>query len=420
MKPKKIDHTQGRLFERRLSQILSPNHRLRLLTEIVDWEHLEKDFAGYFSDVKGAPGKPVQLVVGLLMLQHMSGVSDEQVVNIWRENPYWQYFCGYDYFQWTFPIDPSSLSRWRKRLGEKGMKKIMQEVLSIGIKLGAVKKKSLESVIIDTTVMSKNISFPTDAGLYFKSLRILVKEAKEMNISLRQTYTFLSKRALRKAQRYSHARQLKRAKKEVKRLHTYLGRVQRDILRQLNPIQKKLLSPLLEIIDKIMTQKKTDKNKIYSIHEPKVECISKGKTHKKYEFGCKASVVITHREGFALYVGASHGQPYDGHTLKQSLETSQEITKIKIKRGFVDKGYRGHNVKDTEIYITGKKGLTPHYKKLLKRRQAIEPHIGHMKSEGKLGKNFLKGVLGDKLNAMLCAVGHNLRLILRHLEQKSA
>jgi transposase, IS5 family len=420
MKPKKTNHHQGRLFESRLSQILNPEHRLRLLADIVCWDEPEKEFSGNFTDTKGAPGKPVRLVAGLLMLQHMAGVSDEQAIAIWRENPYWQYFCGYDYFQWDFPINPSSLSRWRKRLGEKGMSKIMEVVLKAGLEVGAVKRKSLESVIVDTTVMPKNIAYPTDAKLYFKSINILVKEAKEMGIILRQTYTFLSKEALRKACSYSHARQMKRAGREVKRLHTYLGRVQRDIARKLNPKQKELLSSTSEIVEKILAQKRTDKKKIYSVHEPKVECISKGKAHKKYEFGCKASVVVTHKEGFALYVGACHGQPYDGHTLKESLKKSEEITNTKIKRSFVDKGYRGHGVEDTEIYITGKRGLTLHFKKLLRRRQAIEPQIGHMKSDGKLGRNFLKGVLGDKLNAILCGVGHNIRFILNYLEHKPA
>jgi IS5 family transposase len=422
MKPKRVNHNQGSLLETRLSELLDPQNRLRLLADLIDWEELEGQLSIHFSNEKGAPGKPIRLVSGVLMLQHMTGLSDEQMAVGWVQNPYWQYFCGYDYLQWRFPMDPSSLSRWRKRLGEEGLEKILQATLKLALRIGIVKTNSYETVIVDTTVMEKNIAYPTDARLYYRSLQKLVREAKRHGIVLRQTYTFLSKQALRKTHQYAHARQMKRAKREMRRLRTYLGRVHRDIRRQIEKqkaLQNSLMS-LLKITNHILHQQKTDKDKIYSVHEPEVECISKGKAHKKYEFGCKTSIVLTHKEGLVLSMNAMHGKPYDGHTLEESLERAESQTGTTIKRGFVDKGYRGHSVENKEIYITGKRGLSRHYKNMLKRRQAIEPHIGHMKNDGKLDRNYLKGKLGDLINAVLCGIGHNLRLILNKMHLQAA
>ena len=420
MKPIKINHSQGLLLQPWLSQILNPDHELRILSSHIDWAFLEEEFAGLFSAKRGAPAKPVRLVVGLLMLEHMYGLSDEEVVQQWVENPYWQLFCGYDHLQWKFPINPSSLCKWRKRLGSKGLEKILSNTVEAAIKAGAAKKSSLKKVIVDTTVMPKNITYPTDAKLYCNGLQTLVRMAKRHNLKLRQTYTFLAPRALRKASNYAHARQMKRAKKEWKRLKTYLGRVYRDIKRQVteNKFLEGIFNSTLKIIEGVLTQKKDSKNKIYSIHEPTVECISKGKAHKKYEFGCKASIVLTHKEGLALGTEALHGNPYDGHTLNNVLEKAKSISGITVNQAYVDKGYKGHGVKNGKVFISGqRKGVTRWIKSQIKRRQAIEPHIGHMKSDGKLGRNFLKGILGDKLNALLCGIGHNLRLILRHLCQ---
>lgn len=418
MKPSFINHSQGRLFQQRLSSLLNPSHELYRLSKLIDWEFYEKEFDDFFVEKRGAPAKPVRLIVGILMLQHMYGYSDEGAIEEWIENPYWQFFCGFDYLQWEKPIDPSSLPRWRKRLGAEGVEKILQGTIKAAIKSGAISKNSLSRVIVDTTVMEKNITFPTDAKLYHSGIKTLVRMAKNCDLELRQTYTFLSKKALRKSAQYVHARQMKRAEKERKKLKIYLGRLVRDIRNKLvdYPTFQTIFEPVLEVIDKVLAQTRETKNKIYSIHEPHVECIAKGKSHRKYEFGCKASLVITHKEGLALSLSALHGNPYDGHTLELALKTSEQNSGSEIKEAFVDKGYRGHAVKNTQVHISGKKrGVTVSLYKKIKRRQAIEPQIGHMKNEGKLGRNFLKGVLGDFLNATLCGVGHNLKLIARKL-----
>lgn len=418
MKPKPIDHAQGRLFQQRLSSQLNPSHELYQLSKLIEWNSLEEKFSDLFVEKIGAPAKPARLVIGIIMLQQMNGYSDEGAIEEWVENPYWQFFCGYDYLQWEKPIDPSSLSRWRSRFGKDGIEKILQATIRAAVKSGAVSTRSLSRVIADTTVMEKNIAFPTDAKLYYNGITTLVRMAKNQNIDLRQTYTFLSKKALRKSAQYAHARQMKRAEKERKKLKTYLGRVYRDITVKLIdlPLLIVMFDPIFKIIEKVLSQTRESKEKIYSIHEPYVECISKGKAYKKYEFGCKVSLVISHKDGLALSVQALHGNPYDGHTLKEALKDSEKLSGVNITEAFVDKGYKGHNVEGVEVYISGKrKGVTAWLHKKIKRRQAIEPQIGHMKNEGKLGRNFLKGRFGDLLNAGLCGVGHNLKLICRKL-----
>ena len=418
MKPVKTDHSQGLLFEPRLSNLLNPNHELILFSQLVSWKELENNLIVYFPHNNGAPAKPIRLITGLLILQNFYGLSDEQVVSGWVENPYWQLFCGYDYLQWKMPIDPSSLVNWRKRLGKEGVQKILNSTIKWALDVGVVSQNSFKNVIVDTTVMPKNICYPTDSKLYFKGITALVKAAKKFYIPLRQTYTFLSKEALRNTQKYAHARQMKRAARESKRLKTYLGRLRRDIERKIiDRSELVILKPLFELIDRLLEQTRYDKNKLYSLHEPYVDCIAKGKAQKKYEFGCKASIVLTHKEGLVLGLKALPGNPFDGHTLAEVLKEAEESGKTKICKVFVDKGYRGHAVKDKEVYISGKRSLSMHFKKALRRRSAIEPHIGHMKSDGKLGRNYLKGLLGDCLNAILCGIGHNARIIVNYFKR---
>lgn len=416
MLPKPTDHNQGQLFLPRLSKLLNPHHSLLLLGKLIDWERLEKEFADYFSE-DGAPAKPVRLVTGIFMLQHMSGLSDEEVVKVWVENPYWQLFCGYDFLQWKFPLHPSSLSRWRSRLGKQGMHKILRETIRSALAGDVIRPSDMTSVIVDTTVMPKNIAFPTDSRLYYKSLLSLTRFSKRFKIKLRQSYAFLAKRSLRLVSRYAHSRKMKQARRETRRLKTYFGRVLREVERHVahDAELQKIAASWLDDLRKIFEQQRSDSPKIYSVHEPQVECISKGKAHKKYEFGCKVSILVTHKQGIVLSSEALHGNPFDGHTLKQAIEDAENNSGANIYRLFIDKGYRGHGVKNKEVFISGKKKLTSHFKRLLKRRQAIEPMIGHMKSDGKLDRNYLKGREGDCFNAILCGIGHNIRLILNHL-----
>jgi IS5 family transposase len=433
MKPPKISNRQEDIFKERLSSSLNPRHELIKLSEIISWDSLENEFASlYKSDPRlgGKPPKPIRLMVGILLLQHMHNLSDEQVVRMWVENPYWQFFCGYDFLQWKFPIDSSSLTRFRKRLGPEKMERIFLLTVSAGIDAEVVQEKDFEKVIVDTTVMPKHIEFPTDSKLYNKAREALVRLSDKHHINLRQNYNLVTKNLMRKISGYLHAKQTRRAKKEIKRLKTILGRVVRDVERKISAAQNmpahliKLFSLTLDKAKKLLLQKKESSHKLYSMHESEVHCISKGKAHKRYEFGCKVSLAVTHKQGFVVSSLALPGNPYDGHTLKQTLESVERITQVKVKRAFVDRGYKGHGITDdsvrngTAVFISGqKRGVTKSIRKQLKRRSAIEPTIGHMKQEGKLGVCRLKGFVGDQINAILTAAGHNLRLILNHIRK---
>lgn len=277
---------------------------------------------------------------------------------------------------------------------------------------------------MDTTVQPKAITFPTDTKLRYKAIVSLAKLAKQHNVSLRQSYLRVGKHALIASSRYRHAKQMKRARKAEKKLNTWLGRMIRDIERKLSG-EKKLkecFKVALEKASQIHTQQKTDSDKLYSWHATEVECISKGKAHKPYEFGCKVSITTNVNPApaghFVLHAAALHGKPYDGHTLNPVLQQLEEQTGIASKRAYVDKGYRGHkHTKKHRVFMSGqKRGVTAAIKRELKRRSVVEPLIGHLKNEGRLGRNYLHGVEGDKINALMVAAGYNFKLILRWLK----
>jgi len=409
------------LFRERLDNLLNRNHELFKLAQLIDWEMFEQEFGKLYSANTGRPGIPIRLMVGLTYLGHAFGLSDEAIVAKWVENPYWQYFCGETFFQHQLPIDPSSISRWRKRIGEEGCEKILAATVKAGLGSGAVKPSSLERINVDTTVQPKAIRYPTDSRSYNRCRERLVRLAKKHGIKLRQSYARLGPRALRKAGSYAHARQFKRAKREVRRLKTYLGRVYRDILRKIlhDPDLHAEFHEELELTERMLDQQREDKNKLYSIHAAEVECIAKGKVHKKYEFGVKVSVATTSRDNFVIGMQALPGNPFDGHTLAGALDQVQRVTGVTPDRCYVDRGYRGHGVTSSSVYISGqRRGVTPTIRKELRRRSAVEPIIGHMKNDGKLGRNWLKGSIGDKINALLCGAGHNIRIILRKLRDQ--
>ncbi len=418
MKPSKTNTSQTELFRERLSNQLNPREPLMILAGQINWSVFEESFGAEFADGPGQPPKPIRLMVGLMMLQHMNGLSDEEVVRQWVQNPYWQYFCGFDYLQWELPADGSSMTRWRKRLGKEGLEKILAETIVVALRTETVAPKDLQMAIADTTVMEKNIAFPTDSRLLNRAREQLTAMAAKNGVKLRQTYKRTGPKAAINAGKYAHAKQFKRMRKEVKKLKNYLGRVTRDIERKIEGCVElqETFADLLGMANRLLVQEQDSSNKLYSLHAPETYCIAKGKAHKFYEFGCKVSLVLTHKQGLALSSMALADNEFDGHTLDKSLRKAEELSGVKIIEGFVDKGYKGHGVTDTKIYMSGqKRGVTKAIKKRLKRRSAIEPHIGHMKADGKLHRNFLKGILGDALNALLCAVGHNLRLILRKI-----
>ena len=227
--------------------------------------------------------------------------------------------------------------------------------------------------------------------------------------------------------RYAHAKQHKRANRALRKLKTYLGRTIRDTRRKTahDAGLQDTFHRSLWLAQRVLTQKRRDPNpKVYSLHAPEVECIGKGKAHKPYEFGCKVSIATTNKRApggqFITHIKALHGNPYDGHTLQDVIAEMEAWSGVSAQRIYVDKGYRGHNYANKfKVYRSGqKRGLTPTIKKELRRRSAIEAVIGHIKTDGRLDRNFLKGRDGDRINAILAGAGYNFRLVLkwfRHL-----
>jgi IS5 family transposase len=274
----------------------------------------------------------------------------------------------------------------------------------------------LKRINVDTTVQEKEIRFPTDSRLYDRARQRLVKRAKQLDLKLRQNYNRLSKKYLMWQSRYAHARQYKRARKCEKKLKTYLGRVVRDIDRKLH-IYDLEMSYLLQLSKRLLKQERKSKNKIYSIHEPDVHCISKGKAHKRYEFGSKASFAVTSKGGWVVGALAFEGNPYDGHTLIPALEQLENF-QIFPKDVYVDAGYKKHGYEgDAQVHVDrNKRGkIKKSVWKWMKRRAAVEPTIGHIKSEHRLNRCRLKGVLGDKINTILAGCGMNLFKIIKEL-----
>lgn len=405
---------QPDLFRPRLVDIIDPAHPLVKLADAIDWSIFEKHLSPAFGD-KGRAAKPVRLMVGLHYLKYAFDHSDESVVEGWVENPYWQYFCGSVFFEHTAPIEASSMTKWRVYLKEAGVEEMLAETIRTGLRRGFVKPCDLARVNVDTTAQEKNIRFPTDARLLDRSRERLVRRARSRGIALRQTYVRLGKQALRRHSGYAAAKQFKRAEREERRLRTFLGRVVRDIERKCNGT----LGDLQEEIDKarrLLAQKRGDSGKLYSLHEPHVECIAKGKAHKRYEFGCKVGVVTSARSNWILGAKAFHGAPYDGHTLAAALEQVERLTGVAPRQATCDQGYRGHGHTGTcevQIVKRRRKGLSRAMRYWWKRRSAIEPVIGHMKAESRMERNRLAHRIGDKINAILSACGFNLRKLLR-------
>jgi len=407
------------LFRLRLEHMLDQRHELFRLSGLIDWHEFDAAFGELYCADNGSPAKATRLMVGLQYLKHMYGLSDDAVVKRWVENPYWQYFCGEDYFQHQLPIDPSSMTRFRQRIGEAGCEQILKLTVQAGLQSKTIKPSDLKRVTVDTTVQEKAVSFPTDSKLLNRARVRLVKLCREHGVVLRQSYARKGPEALLRANRYAHARQQRRMRGQVKRLRTYLGRVVRDIERKIaGQVElEAVFSDELSKAKRLLAQQKSDRNKLYSLHAPEVECISKGKARQRYEFGVKASIATTNKSNFVVGGLALPGNPFDGHTLVNALAQVRRLTASAVEEAFVDRGYRGHAEEQTRVYISGqKRGIkTRRLKRSLKRRQAIEPVIGHLKTDGLLGRNYLKGRVGDQMNVMLSCAGHNLRLILRQL-----
>ena len=415
MRPKDTSAGQFELFQANFNQILNLDHELCQLANAINWNRFNTALTDCYSEDMGRPGIAIRLMVGLHYLKHAFNESDESLVARWIENPYWQYFCGFGYLQHECPIHPTSMVKWRQRIGAQRLELLLSETIAIALEHQQVTSQQLRKITVDTTVQEKAIAFPTDARLYTKMLLRLVNLAKRRDVILRQTYIRKAPQMLRRQGRYGHARQFKRARSCTRQLKTLLGRVVRDLRRKAEVIDEEL-EMFLHRADQLLIQQRDSKNKLYSIDAPEVECISKGKAHKRYEFGCKVSVVTTNMGDWVVGVDALHGNPYDGHTLADAVSQAERVTGRQVKDVFVDQGYKGHNYAgEAEVHITGRRGrqqATATLRKRKKRRAAIEPKIGHMKSDHRMDRNFLKGVSGDRINALLAGIGANIRKLL--------
>jgi len=414
MKSNSPNQSQSTFLYQGLKEILNPKEPLYQLSDKMPWGEMEKEFEKYYVNF-GRSAKPIRLMVSLLLLKQIYNLGDETVVESWVQNPYWQYFSGYTMFQWKFPIEPTDLVHFRKRIGKKGIEKIFK----ISIDLHGKKSKENE-VVIDTTVQEKNITYPTDVKLHKKIIDKCVKIALEEDVELRQSYRRISKQLVIDQRGNRSKKGKTKARKSAKKLKTIAGRLTRELRRKLTKELLQRYEEEIKLFEKVLSQQKGDNNKIYSLHEPKVYCMSKGKAHKRFEFGSKVSIVLTKDSGIAVGAYNFEENIYDGHTLPEVLEQIKRLTEKEPKVAIVDRGYRGESkVGNTEILRPKrpKKKATPYEKtkarKRFRRRAAIEPVIGHLKQDFRLSRNFLKGTQGDMVNVLLAAAAYNLTKWMR-------
>ena len=403
-------------------------HPLAKLGGQVDWAFLEKTFGAAYQDGPGQPPLPTRLMAGLAILKHSYNLSDEALCERWVENPYYQLFCGEEFFRHDAPFDRSSITRWRQRMGEEKIAALIQESLNVATRTGAAKPADFSRIIVDTTVQPKAVMFPTDAKLMQRAREKLVKLAKVQGVALRQSFERLGKYALIAHQRYAHAKQFKRANRQLRALRTYLGRVRRDIMRKIkgDAAKEAVFARMLSLSHSVREQRQRQRGKkIYSLHAPEVECIGKGKAHRPYEFGVKVSVATTlhHSAGgqFVAHVKALPGNPYDGHTLAAIIPDIESKIGASINRIVADRGYRGHNAPPDHkyrVFVTEqKRGMTKAIKRQMRRRAAVEPVIGHLKDDHRMDRNYLAGSKGDAVNAVLAAAGYNFRRLIAWLRR---
>jgi IS5 family transposase len=416
MGPKpRVDAAEQDLFRMELVNLIDQRHDLVKLAALIDWPAFAQAWGPKFEATTGRPALDTRLMASLLYLKHTFALSDNDFVERWVENPYWQHFSGERYFQHELPCDPSSLVPWRQRIGEEGGEWPLEHSIKAAMSAGVTKRQSLSTVIVDTTVQPKAIAHPTDSRLLNRAREQLVAAAQDAGIELRQSYARVGRAADAQAGRYAHAQQWRRMRRAVRKLLTWLGRVIRDVQRKAGEITG-ALKTRLETAKRLLDQRRDSKNKLYALHAPEVECIAKGKARTPYEFGVKTSVAVAAKESVVVGMRSMPGSPYDGHILHSQVEQVEILTDMKPAMALADRGYRGVAPPEgTRSLISHTRGLPKALKKLLKRRQAIEPTIGHMKTDGLLARNWLKGSDGDAIHAVLWDAEHNLRLILAHL-----
>ena len=423
-------------IEAALAPVLAHKDRSGRMVQDADLFGPTAQLAGAGLSNAGRPRLPLRLMVALLYLKHAFDLSDEELCERWSENVVWQFFSGMAYYEPRLPCDATQIGRFRRVLGEAGVEQLLKSTIEAAVSMGAIKKTEFEMIIVDTTVQEKAIAHPTDSRLLEIARHKVANAAKRCGIALRQTFAKAAKELRRKAGGYAHAKQFKRLRRTVKRQRTILGALMRDARRGLESISQGVatheptalaiadLMKWLGRAERIRTQERHSKNKLYALHAPEVECIGKGKARKPYEFGVKVSLAVTHKSGLMVGARAFPGNPYDGHTLAEQLEQTNTLLQdigVRPMTAVVDLGFRGvdDDIAPVKAIHRGKfKSLDQQQRRWLKRRQAIEPAIGHTKSDNRMDRCWLGGSSGDALHAVLCAAGFNIRWLLRAIAAK--
>ena len=419
MKPQKNPSSQLTFLAPSLREQLNPKQELYLLGQQIDWGYFDSEFSKLYSD-QGRPAHPIRLMVSLLILKSIYNLSDEELVEQqWEMNAYFQYFSGFTTMQWLPPCAASELTHFRKRIGQDGVEKIFEH----SIKLHGKKGKD-KHVSIDTTVQENNITYPTDAKLHKKIIDKCVGIAQKEGLGLRRSYKRTSKNLVRATYNSSHPKRRKKAKSAQRKLKTIAGRLIRELERKLPEV--KTYEPSLTLYKQVLDQQRNSKHKIYSLHEPDTYCIAKGKAHKKYEYGKKASVVLTQKTGIIVGAMTFEENIYDGHTLPTVLEQTKQLAGYSPESATVDRGYKGKNQVDTIKIIRPSTPLKrdnsyrrQKKRKHCRRRAAIEPVIGHLKSDHRASRNFLKGHIGSSINFIMAASGFNFKKLMKELKSRA-
>lgn len=396
---------------------LNHHHTLYILANSIDWDVFDDAFKKHYSPTQGRPAKAIRLMVSLLILKQLRNLSDESVVEQWSENAYYQYFGGEKLFSVKPPCAPTELVEFRKRIGESGVELIFKESIRIN-----GKDADDDNLSGDTTVQEKNITYPTDDKLYKKIIVKCQKIAEQEELELRQSYKFTIKK-LSVIQRLRKNKDgAGKARKASKKIKTIAGRLVRELERKLNADLLSRYATDLSLFRKVLAQKRNDTGKIYSLHEPEVKCYTKGKEHKKFEFGSKASFLVTQSTG--VIVGALNftNTLHDSKTIPAALEQYERLMNKSPKNIFLDRGYRGPKMINNTALHTPKpdKNITKTKRKRHSRRAAIEPVIGHLKRDYRMIRNYLKGTIGDAMNLILAAAAMNFKRIINKWKEQIA
>ena len=411
---------QIEMFKTVLLGFINPEHELCLLAKKINWDLLEKEFTPLYAKV-GRPSIPIRTIVGLLLLKQIYDLGDETVMDRYIDSPYFQHFCGEIYFQYDYPFDPSDFVHFRKRIGEEGMKVIFKQSIDL---FGEERvRKEVREVRVDTTVQEKNITFPTDRKLIEKVIGHCKRIAGEEGIRLKRTYGREIKKLRHQLRFARKPKNMNKLRKAQKRLHRIAWKIYHDLVTQLNPIPTSYMKEF-DVLYRVLTQKRDDSNKVYSVHEPEVLCISKGKEHKPYEFGNKSSFAYTRESGIIVGAMAVEGNAYDGHTLEPQLDQVKELTGGKIKKAIVDRGYKVKGgIKGVDIVMPKTLKRESYYLKKKREercrsRAGIEGLISHLKHDHRMLRNYLSGTAGDQINTLLAAAAYNMKKWMRLEKQK--